>query len=225
MLLVIDKETQFQSLAGKHNSTGNLSSDLRTWLSATLVNQDTCNEGLDGTNSIVKSLVSGSLNQITSLVLELLGQVHPTSDQHESSNGQTPAWFKAEDRKLLQANGVPVDVVVAQDGTGNFTNITAAILSAPDYSLKRYVIYVKKGLYKEYVEIKKKKWNLMMIGDGMDATVISGNHNFVDGWTTFRSATFGNTLCFMFFISRLFYFVSLMNKQGKFEVLFNFCCS
>ncbi|KAF2304231.1 hypothetical protein GH714_028757 [Hevea brasiliensis] len=27
-------------------------------------------------------------------------------------------------------------------------------------------------------------------GDGMGATVISGNRNFIDGWTTFRSATF-----------------------------------
>ncbi|XP_061997002.1 pectinesterase/pectinesterase inhibitor PPE8B-like [Rosa rugosa] len=178
-----------QNQNGKHNSTGNLSSDLRTWLSATLFNQDTCSDGFDGTNGIVKDLVSGSLDQITSLVLELLGQVHPVSDQHES-NGQTPAWFRSEDRKLLQANGMPVDVVVAQDGTGNFTNITSAILSVPDYSLKRYVIYVKRGVYKEYVEIKKKKWNIMMIGDGMDATVISGNHNYVDGWTTFRSATF-----------------------------------
>lgn len=187
------RETHFESFAGKHNSTGNLSSDLRTWLSAALVNQDTCSDGFDGTNSIVKGLVSGSLNQITSLVVDLLGQVHPISDQHEPS-GQTPAWFKSEDRKLLQANGVPVDVVVAQDGTGNFTNITGAILSAPDYSMKRYVIYIKRGVYKEYVEIKKKKWNIMMIGDGMDATIITGNHNYVDGWTTFRSATFGKHL-------------------------------
>lgn len=178
-----------QNQNGKHNSTGNLSSDLRTWLSASLVNQDTCSDGFDGTNSIVKGLVSGSLNQITSLVVDLLGQVHPISDQHEPS-GQTPAWFKSEDRKLLQANGVPVDVVVARDGTGNFTNITEAILSAPDYSMKRYVIYIKRGVYQEYVEIKKKKWNIMMIGDGMDATIITGNHNYVDGWTTFRSATF-----------------------------------
>ncbi|KAB1203939.1 Pectinesterase/pectinesterase inhibitor PPE8B [Morella rubra] len=30
----------------------------------------------------------------------------------------------------------------------------------------------------------------MMIGDGMNATVISGNRSFVDGWTTFHTATF-----------------------------------
>ncbi|KAJ6407353.1 hypothetical protein OIU84_010792 [Salix udensis] len=37
---------------------------------------------------------------------------------------------------------------------------------------------------------KKKKWNLMMVGEGMGATIITGNRNFIDGWTTFRSATF-----------------------------------
>ncbi|EEF46193.1 Pectinesterase PPE8B precursor, putative [Ricinus communis] len=65
-----------------------------------------------------------------------------------------------------------------------------AVSAAPDYSFRRYIIYIKKGFYNEYVEIKKKKWNLMMIGDGMGVTVISGNRNFIDGWTTFRSATF-----------------------------------
>ncbi|KAF9593367.1 hypothetical protein IFM89_022066 [Coptis chinensis] len=49
-------------------------------------------------------------------------------------------------------------------------------------------------LFKSYFLIastnKKKKWNLMMIGDGMDATIISGNQNFINGWTTFRFATF-----------------------------------
>ncbi|KAK8654764.1 hypothetical protein V6N13_107364 [Hibiscus sabdariffa] len=65
------------------------------------------------------------------------------------------------------------------------------VAMTPDESLSRNVIYIKKGVYKENVEIKKKKWNIMMIGDGMDVTVISGNRSFVDGWTTFRSATFG----------------------------------
>ncbi|KAK9195418.1 hypothetical protein WN943_003539 [Citrus x changshan-huyou] len=39
------------------------------------------------------------------------------------------------------------------------------------------------------------KWNLMMLGDGIDATIISGNQNFMDGWTIFRSATFGKYIC------------------------------
>ncbi|CAN6541334.1 unnamed protein product [Malus baccata var. baccata] len=167
-----------QNPEGKDNSTGKLSSDLRTWLSAALVNQDTCSDGFEGTNSIVKGLVSTGLNQVTSLVQGLLTQVHPNTDHH-GPNGEIPSWVKTEDRKLLQAGGVNVDAVVAQDGTGNFTNVMDAVLAAPDESMTRYVIYIKKGTYKENVEIKKKKWNLMMIGDGMDATIISGNRNFL----------------------------------------------
>ncbi|PON39203.1 Pectinesterase inhibitor domain containing protein [Trema orientale] len=184
-----------QNPKGKHNSTGNLSSDLRTWLSAALINQDTCSDGFEGTNSIVKGLVTGGLNQITSMVQELLTQVSPISDLKPKSSiggnkAHFPPWVKPKDRKLIEANGVAADAVVAADGTGKFTKIMDAVSAAPEYSMKRYVIYVKKGTYFENVEIKKKKWNIMMIGDGIDATIISGNRSVVDGWTTFRSATF-----------------------------------
>ncbi|KAI4344672.1 hypothetical protein L6164_011871 [Bauhinia variegata] len=135
-----------QNPTGKHNTTGKLSSDLRTWLSAALANPETCMEGFEGA---------------------------PNCRQSSHKKGQFPSWVKPGDRKLLQANVVAVDVVVAADGTGNFTKVMDAVLAAPDYSMKRYVIYIKRGVYKENVEIKKKKWNLMMIGDGMDATVIS----------------------------------------------------
>lgn len=182
---------------GKDNSTGDQGSDLRTWLSAALVNQDTCIDGFDGTSSIVKELVAGGLNQVTSLVQQLLSMVHPVSKnpgRRLISKDQIPSWVKSEDRKLLQADGVVVDAIVAADGSGNFTKVMDAVLAAPDYSMSRYVVYIKRGVYKENVEIKKKKWNLMFIGDGMDATIISGDRNYIDGWTTFRSATFGQYL-------------------------------
>lgn len=178
---------------------------MRTWLSAALVNQDTCIDGFDGTSSIVKELVSGGLTQVTSLVQQLLSMVqHPVSKnpgRRLTSKDQFPSWVKSEDRKLLQANGVVVDAIVAADGSGNFTMVKDAVLAAPDYSMTRYVIYIKRGVYKENVEIKKKKWNLMFIGDGMDATVISGDRNYIDGWTTFRTATFGKYLLNCLFAS------------------------
>ncbi|XP_065849881.1 pectinesterase/pectinesterase inhibitor PPE8B-like [Euphorbia lathyris] len=182
-----------QNPKGKNNSTGDMGSDLKTWLSAALVNQDTCIDGFEGTNGILKGIVSSGLNQITSLVQELLSKVDskPNSNTNTSSKkGKFPPWFKRGDRKMLVINGVTPNVVVAADGSGNFSSIMEAIKAAPDYSLSRHVIYVKKGVYKENVEIKKKKWNLMMIGDGMGVTVVSGNRNFIDSWTTFRSATF-----------------------------------
>ena len=59
---------------------------------------------------------------------------------------------------------------------------------------KRVVIYVKAGVYKENVEITRTMKRLMFVGDGMDATIVSGNKNAQDGSTTFRSATFGTYL-------------------------------
>ncbi|KAI3714456.1 hypothetical protein L6452_21410 [Arctium lappa] len=189
---------------GKYNSTGNKGADMRTWLGGALGNQDTCMDGFEGTNSFVKTLVAGSLDQVTSLVSDILAMVRqlpaainateaPSAGKRKllSTTTTTPGWLKPKDRRLLQANNVvAADVVVAADGTGNFTTVMDAISAVPDYNSRRYVIYVKKGVYREYVEISKKKTNIMMIGDGMDLTIISGNHSFVDGWTTYRSATF-----------------------------------
>lgn len=184
-----------QNPNGKHNSTGNMSSDLRTWLSGALINQETCIDGFDGTGSFVKNVVAGSLDQVTSLVKDILGKVRPVPDSKSKGGGHNfPNWVKTKERKLLQASGVSsagkANVVVAADGSGNFTSIQEAVSAAPEFSTNRFVIYIKKGVYKEYVEISKKKWNIMMIGDGVDVTVISGNRNFIDGWTTYRSATF-----------------------------------
>ncbi|KAK6147548.1 hypothetical protein DH2020_018460 [Rehmannia glutinosa] len=155
---------------------------LRSALSASQNPYDTCNEGFDGTNGVVRGLISGSLDQITSLVQNLLSMVKPNPTSTPSRSGARklvakelfPDWLKPQDRKLLQAaatDNMAADAVVAADGSGTFTSIEEAIRAAPEYSSKRYVIYIKKGVYKEYVEINKKKWNIMMIGDGVDVTI------------------------------------------------------
>lgn len=190
--------------AGKDNGTGNVKADMKTWSSGALINQDTCKEGLDGTNGIVKELVAGSLDQVTSLLINILSNIKPTPTRKLISTKEFPVWLKPHDRNLLQAAASAADAVVAADGSGSFRSIKDAVDAAPEYSGKRFVIYIKKGVYKEYVEISKKKWNIMMIGDGVNATVISGNRNFIDGWTTYRSATFG-----MFFLINFFYLYAL----------------
>ncbi|XP_031104362.1 pectinesterase/pectinesterase inhibitor PPE8B-like [Ipomoea triloba] len=178
----------------RNNSTGNLSADLRAWLSGAMINQDTCIEGFDGTDGLVKNLVAGTLNQISSSIRDVLAMVRPIPPgpkfQGRKLIREFPSWLKSGDRRLLQSNVVTADAVVALDGTGNFTSIKHAISAAPELSSRRYVIYVKKGVYREYIEIGKKKWNIVLIGDGMDQTVISGNRSYVDGWTTYKSATF-----------------------------------
>lgn len=185
---------------------------MRAWLTGVSINLDTCAEGFDGTNSTIKHLVANCLDQITELIKDILSMI-PTSPNPVykgglsrgagggggSSNSKKvrtkkrfPHWLKSNDRKLLQAtNSAVADMVVAADGTGNFTRIMDAISAVPDFSTRRHVIYVKRGVYEEYVNVSTNKPNIMMIGDGMDVTVISGNRNYADGWTTYSSATFG----------------------------------
>ncbi|KAI0510337.1 hypothetical protein KFK09_010938 [Dendrobium nobile] len=99
-------------------------------------------------------------------------------------------------RRLLQSSGsvqVSATVVVSQDGTQNFTTISDAVASAPnntDGSNGYYLILVSAGVYQEYVSVPKNKRYIMMIGSGINQTVVTGNHSNVDGWTTFNSATF-----------------------------------
>ncbi|KAL6645946.1 hypothetical protein ACP70R_017554 [Stipagrostis hirtigluma subsp. patula] len=195
--------------SGRRLGTGNARSDLRSWLSGALGNQDTCKEGLDDTGSVLGSLVATGLDAVTSLLADGLGQLAAgeaaaaassrsragaaTARRGLAADDGAPRWLRARERRLLQMpvgpGGLPVDAVVAKDGSGNFTTVRAAVEAAPEESAARYVIYVKKGVYKETVEVKKKKWNLMLVGDGMGATVISGHRNYVDGYTTYRSAT------------------------------------
>ncbi|CAM0955100.1 unnamed protein product [Alopecurus aequalis] len=183
--------------------TGDAHSDLRSWLSGALGNQDTCKEGLDDTGSPLGSLVSTGLQAVTSLLADGLGQVVTGETSFRCSGhrrglaqaqGQgVPHWLGTRERRLLQMpvgpGGMSVDAVVARDGSGNYTTVRAALDAAPSESARRHVIYVKAGVYKETVEVKKKKWNVMMVGDGMGATVISGRLNYVDGYSTFRTAT------------------------------------
>jgi pectinesterase len=57
---------------------------------------------------------------------------------------------------------------------------------------------VAAGVYEENVVVPKNKKYVMMVGDGIGQTVITGNRSVVDGWTTFNSATFGEFSVFIF---------------------------
>ncbi|KAJ1268683.1 hypothetical protein BS78_07G153500 [Paspalum vaginatum] len=205
-----DYATAGAGAGGARLGTGDARSDLRSWLSGALGNQDTCKEGLDQTGSVLGSLVAAGLESVTSLLADGLGQVAAAADAIAPSSSSPPSrsglgaaadkprghplrWLRARERRLLEMpvgpGGLAVDAVVAQDGSGNYSTVTAAVEAAPAESGARHVIYVKKGVYRETVDVKKKKWNLMLVGDGMGATVISGHRSYVDGYTTYRSAT------------------------------------
>ncbi|KAM3378179.1 putative pectinesterase/pectinesterase inhibitor 25 isoform X1 [Capsicum galapagoense] len=95
----------------------------------------------------------------------------------------------------LVENGVHIKeaVTVSPYGGCNFTSIGEAIAFAPNNSKIEdgyFLIYAKQGYYEEYVVVAKNKKNIMLIGEGVDLTVIAGNRSVIDGWTTYNSATF-----------------------------------
>ncbi|KAI3741781.1 hypothetical protein L1987_59458 [Smallanthus sonchifolius] len=175
--------------------------DLRTMLSAAMTNQATCLDGFEGSKSQVKisrnfrKALKGITRQVSNS-LALLKKINGTTSsgsfpEHVDTSRRFPKWLKKRDRMLLQAatNETKYDLVVAQDGSGNFKTIGEALNAAPNSSTTRFVIYIKAGAYFEYVEVINKKKNLMFVGDGIGKTWIKGNRNVIDGWTTFRSAT------------------------------------
>ncbi|KAE9598325.1 putative pectinesterase [Lupinus albus] len=84
-------------------------------------------------------------------------------------------------------------VIVSPYETDNYSSIGKAIDAAPNNTKPEdgyFLIYVREGYYEEYVIVPKEKKNILLIGDGINKTVITGNHSVIDGWTTFNSATF-----------------------------------
>ncbi|KAL6626500.1 hypothetical protein ACP70R_030226 [Stipagrostis hirtigluma subsp. patula] len=210
-------ETDGDDLAEAGAASGRRAEDdLHAWLSAAVGNQDTCVEGFRGTDGRLLRRVEAAVAQLTQLVSNLLAMhkrlrsitplLHhaPTGSNGTAGAGagsELPPWVMdvaGGGEELMRAHGAGrkkkkatrVDVVVAQDGSGRYRTVSEAVARAPSHSKRRYVIYVKRGVYHENVEVRKKKTNIVIVGEGMGETVISGSRSFSGGWTTFRSATF-----------------------------------
>ena len=67
------------------------------------------------------------------------------------------------------------DIIVAQDGSGNFRSIQEAINSVRDLSGKQVVIYIRSGIYNEKVTIPSWKTHISLVGESEDSTIISYN--------------------------------------------------
>lgn len=65
------------------------------------------------------------------------------------------------------------DLVVAQDGTGDYVSIQDAILAIRDYKPEgRQRILVKKGVYEEKVVVPTYKTNISLIGEDRDSCIL-----------------------------------------------------
>lgn len=78
----------------------------------------------------------------------------------------------------IKAAGIVYEMTVAQDGSGDYLTIQAAIDATKAFPDKRITIYIKNGVYNEKVVVPS--WNnmLSLIGEDADKTIITFNDHF-----------------------------------------------
>ncbi|XP_076953434.1 pectinesterase-like [Bidens hawaiensis] len=179
--------------------------DIQTWLSQASTNYATCQNGFHDFNlsshfqTFKPSLNGFSKHLSNSLAINkaltpLLTSSKNIKGRRVMETNNFPTWLSKSDRKLLAtASGPSADLVVAQDGSGSYKTISEAVAALSNHrkETSRFVIYVKAGVYKENVSIKRSVRNLMFVGDGAGSTIVTSNKNNDDGSTTYGSATFG----------------------------------
>ncbi|XP_047947492.1 pectinesterase [Salvia hispanica] len=186
-------------------------SRVQSLLSAVVTNQETCYDGLAEAGSAIGGALLADVGAVYSVSLGLVTHALGRGRRSGAVSGRRGAveldWARSEFFEMIhmpnkgrildelweqgiQANAT---VTVSPYGGANFTSIGDAVASAPNNSVVEdgyFVIYAKQGYYQEYVVVPRHKKNIMLIGDGINTTVITGNRSVVDGWTTFNSATF-----------------------------------
>ena len=202
--------------------------DVQALLSAILTNQQTCADGLQAAAaawSVRDGLAVPMANstKFYSVALSLFTRAWVPATKRSSRgssaankpphHGHGRGLFDATDDEMVRrmaldgaAAAVPVvgEVTVDQSGAGNYTTVGDAVVAAPSNlagSSGYFVIRVAAGVYEENVVVPKNKKYVMMIGDGIGQSIITGNRSVVDGWTTFNSATFGKRLVLILFSS------------------------
>ncbi|RXI08580.1 hypothetical protein DVH24_022724 [Malus domestica] len=169
--------------------------DAQTWLSAALTNIETCRVGsleLNVTNFIMPIYTSNNnVSELISNSLAIGSQLLGTEESYTESE-KFPNWVSKHDRRLLQAANIRANLVVAKDGSGNFLTVQAALDAAARRRVKsKFIIYVKKGVYTENIQVSNTNSKIMLVGAGIRYTVITSSRSVSGGYTTYNSATAG----------------------------------
>lgn len=67
------------------------------------------------------------------------------------------------------------ELIVAQDGSGNYTKIQDAVNAVRDLGVQRVVIHIKNGVYHEKLVIPSWKTNISLIGEDRENTIITND--------------------------------------------------
>ncbi|KAK1365129.1 Pectinesterase [Heracleum sosnowskyi] len=184
--------------------------NLKTLLSAAMTNENTCLDGFldleldsDHEGRRIKDELEVMLSPSLKMISNSLALIKNLENRTRGGN-VTKSWdMWSKEKKVLGGMTVREEelmevaasrlscpnVTVAKDGSGNFTTIEEAVQMAPNKSLDHFVIKIKAGIYLENVVIPRPKHNVILVGDGMNLTVIMGSRSLMDGFSTFKTAT------------------------------------
>ncbi|XP_017248804.1 pectinesterase 2 [Daucus carota subsp. sativus] len=164
---------------------GSTTAEIQIWLSGASTNIRTCHDGffdVKVTTNIYPLVIS---NNVTELITNCLAVNKVLFDEEKGTNLQELSQSFSANKSVSQN----ANCVVAQDGSGDYKTITEALQAStrrPDVS-QRFVIQVKQGTYAEYPVVTDQMQNVMIVGEGMDNTIVTGN---AKGATLIDSATF-----------------------------------
>lgn len=68
-------------------------------------------------------------------------------------------------------------IVVADDGSGDFRTVQAAVDASPANSAARTVILIRRGVYRELVTVPAEKKNLTLRGEDRAGVIIAAENN------------------------------------------------
>ncbi|XP_060215449.1 pectinesterase-like [Lycium barbarum] len=169
--------------------------DLKTWLSAAITYQETCLDAFENTTGETGEKMKKLLKNAGELTSNGLAMVSSFGSVLKNLNLKIPGvnrrLLNTHERMLqeVNSNGLKPNVVVALDGSGQYKSINEALRAVPQKNTQKFVIFIKAGVYNEYVEIPRKVNNVVFIGEGPTKTKITGSKNFADGTGTFKTAT------------------------------------
>ncbi|XP_061363292.1 putative pectinesterase/pectinesterase inhibitor 28 [Gastrolobium bilobum] len=201
------------------NNLDNILTSLKVWLSGAVTYQETCLDGFDNTTSEagkkMKNILTSTMH-MSSNALAIISELAKTvsemnltrsdgrrliqdsvDDQQVLDHDEIeliPSWADNDGagvRRLLHTSPrkLKAHVVVAKDGSGKFKTINKALKLVPKKNKKPFVIYIKEGVYHEYVEVTREMTHVVFVGDGRRKTRITGKKNFIDGFNTYRTPT------------------------------------
>ncbi|KAJ4841453.1 hypothetical protein Tsubulata_045010 [Turnera subulata] len=202
-------------LLGQQSNSQGVMSKLKVLLSASITYQVTCldefrnrtlhkevGQGMDAILASSSTVTSNGLAIVTSLESTLNStdgnaskisrrlQGVASGNELTRVRGDFPSWLNSEKTKLLDATPeiINPDIIVAQDGSGQYRTIGEAILKIPRHRNSTFVVYIKGGVYEERINISRSMTHVMIMGDGVTATRIIGNFSYGGGVPTFKTA-------------------------------------